>query len=122
MAKLFKIIEIEKEGDSIAVTLDNDKTILVDANDFKSFLVRHDRLDYCNDNVQAGEHIQFAGTISFEEYMQSELQYIAPDMYDYIICKKINCSKRMDGLFECLDTICKDYNDKRFSNLQPINL
>jgi hypothetical protein len=118
--KLFQILEIDNNVASIAVTITGGKLITISAADFKSFLMRHDRLDYCSDSELMGEHIQFAGTLSFEEYMEGEKKYIEQDLYDYIICKKIDW--KLSRAVDCLESICKEYNDNRFANLQPINL
>lgn len=76
------IVMTEKYSIAITVTIPQDK--------FEWWLRLEDKLEWCIDTADhQGEHQQFFGTMSLEEYWATDERYIKEDLYKYIITHPI---------------------------------
>lgn len=72
----------EKYNAEIPVTIPRDK--------FEFWLRLESKLDWVMDTSDhQGEHHQFNGTMSFDEYWSSDSHYIKADLYQYIVSHPI---------------------------------
>ena len=73
---------LEKYSIGIPVTIPQDK--------FEWWLRTEDKLQWeLNTSDHTGQHQQFTGTMSLDEYWNTGTQYIAQDLYDYITTNPI---------------------------------
>ena len=71
------IAYLQKNCIQIPITLPTSK--------FEQWLRHNDRLSWeLNTTDNTGEHLQFHGTMSIDEYWNTDKKYIKADLYDYI--------------------------------------
>lgn len=65
--------------------------IVIDKEKFELFLKMNNKLDYIMDYNEAGEHRQYSGTLSLEEYYEDAKQ-LESDLVEYIKLKTLSNS------------------------------
>jgi len=87
MKTLFEIIDFiaERNLNSLTVELEN-TTCEIPLSKFEDWLHRTDRLNWVHDwSDHSGEHCQESGTYTLDQYWDMSHQYIAHDIYTYIL-------------------------------------
>lgn len=84
----FKVTNYEIIGNFISVIITKyhiEIPIRIPTDKFEHFLKIEDKLDWeLNTTDHTGEHLQFLGTMSLDEYWNTNKKYILVDLYDYI--------------------------------------
>ena len=87
MKTLFEIIDFitDRNINSLTVELENN-TCEIPLSKFEAWLERTDRLNWVHDwSDHTGEHCQESGTYTLDQYWDMSHQYIAHDIYTYIL-------------------------------------
>jgi hypothetical protein len=87
MKTLFEIIDFitDRNINSLTVELENN-TCEIPLSKFEAWLERTDRLNWVHDwSDHSGEHCQESGTYTLDQYWDMSHQYIAHDIYTYIL-------------------------------------
>lgn len=113
---LFEIEEVRKNPRQIIVYIlhkdGEQSTVKVFRNEFEKWLEDSDRLNWeNNDREYRGEHIQQGGKIPIWVYWEEYQTYHAKDMYDFLLVSKIGFERLMKGVYDGIESICKDYQN-----------
>ena len=89
----FLIDEFETMGTEIVVSLTKSNLlipVLIPVDKFQLFLLKNSKLDWeLNHADHSGEHIQASGRMTYDEYWNSDPDYIKQHFYEYITTNPI---------------------------------
>jgi hypothetical protein len=105
MANLFQIIDFKRDEGKIIVNIQDREPVSIDECDFNNFLSRHGKLDY--PHIKTTKY-QLIGGYSLEEYFEFSDE-IELDLYDYIICKRLDWRKVKEYFQSELPSILNTY-------------
>lgn len=108
MKTLMKVIDYHMDRDENALTVELDSnTCHIPLDQFEAWLERTDRLYWVHDYADhTGEHCQEHGQYTPEQYWQMSFQYIAHDIYEFIV---INFIDPVKGIQDCITKITSEY-------------
>lgn len=99
LKQLFEITDFTLFDEEIEVTIERgerEKTISVPRARFEKWLQNTDRIDYCKDYCEAGEHVQQTGTFTIENYWGDINIEKKTDLYEFIVLKMMDVRKTFD--------------------------
>lgn len=104
-------VMLEKFSIAIPVTIPQDK--------FEWWLLNNDKLQWeLNSSDHTGEHQQFTGTMSLDEYWNTDSHFIRQDLYQYITTHPI---KRDDVVYSnSVDSLNLAFDLHNASRINPV--